>query len=167
MGCRNQCIQHRIWTEIPLCTVVPSVIIPIHVHVFRHTKKRLGVHILPTQQSFSCTSYKLRSADVRRSDPKSLLHFQESPLEWQTRKRTTFGWTQCVAMGVTPSVTDSQWIDIFVLMFSLQCSKEAQGNKSLEAVVGIIYVESIRLCVKPRKLSLYCSRLSNVKYFPS
>lgn len=60
MTCLYLNSAYNVGVDISLCSVVPSIIIPLHVYGYMRTQS-LGVHILPTQQSFSYISQKLRS----------------------------------------------------------------------------------------------------------
>lgn len=92
----------------------------------------------PTEFQLHITEAQVQSY-VRRSDPKSLLHFQEPPLEWQRGGNAP---VEChvlppCMMAVAPSVAVSQYIDIYIV-FPLGCSQGAQGGWSPWAVAGRI-----------------------------
>ena len=72
---------------------------------------------------------------VRRDRPKSLLHFQEPPLELDGEETSRSGHPSCMMVAVTPSVVVSQYADIYIV-FPLGCSQGAQGGWSPGAVTG-------------------------------
>lgn len=73
---------------------------------------------------------------VRRSDLKSLLHFQEPPLEWQAGEHAPAKPNALsTSTAVAPSVAVSQYIDIYIV-FPLGCRQGAQGGWNPGAVAG-------------------------------
>lgn len=90
----------------------------------------------PTEFQLHITEAQIQCC-VRRSDPKSLLHFQEPPLEWQRGKKA-LGEHHVLppcTMAVTPWVAVSQCIDIYIV-FPLGCRQGAKGGWSPGAVAG-------------------------------
>ena len=143
-----------------VCTVLPSVIIPfkcvwVHTH---QANSGWAQFAKPTEFHLHITQAPIRWC-VKRSDPKSLLHFQEPPLEWQRERvrrkknRKTMAEHHVLpswVMARTPSVAVSQCIDIYIV-FPLGCRQGAKGGWSPAAVAsGGINVDCWSLYVRSR-----------------